>query len=191
MMTASITANDAVRKAAYFDAQHTLYRDAPWVFGYVLQNIEAQSTAVDGWAPAADNSESAYPVSLRSGDGLVIAMRTDSIGTFDPSRMWPRTWPSTSPIRCSLVLAINLLGDRMREILDPRQCPESEIPLIKSGRTSSELAGLQGLNYSTHFSTEDTSAASQNLVGRSGLGARWPYSCSLRCSRSWGRRSWP
>ena len=85
MVTASTTTNDALRKAAYVDAQHTLYRDAPWVFGYVLQNIEAQSTTVDGWAPAADNSESVYPVSLRNGDALVIAMRTDSIGTFDPA----------------------------------------------------------------------------------------------------------
>ncbi|HYM69517.1 MAG TPA: ABC transporter substrate-binding protein [bacterium] len=85
MTVASTTTNDAIRKTAYFDAQHTLFKEAPWVFGYVLQNIEAQSTTVQGWAPAADNSESVYPVSLRSGDSLIIGMRTDSIGTFDPA----------------------------------------------------------------------------------------------------------
>ena len=85
MTVASTTANDAKRKAAYFDAQRTIYKDAPWVFGYVLQNIEAQSTVVDGWGPAADNSETVYPVGVKNGDSLVVAMRTDSIGTFDPA----------------------------------------------------------------------------------------------------------
>ncbi|HET8998744.1 MAG TPA: ABC transporter substrate-binding protein [bacterium] len=84
MAVASSTGNEAARKAAYFDAQRTLYNDAPWSFGYVLQNIEAQSTAVAGWAPAADNSESMYPASLRSGDSLVIGMRNDSIAPLDP-----------------------------------------------------------------------------------------------------------
>jgi len=85
MTVASSTSVDGPRKAAYFAAQQAVYKDAPWVFGYVLQNIEAQSTVVDGWGPAADNSESVYPVSVRNGDSLVIAMRTDSIGTFDPA----------------------------------------------------------------------------------------------------------
>jgi len=85
LQTASTTANDAIRKIAYLDVQKTIYKDAPWVFGYVLQNIEASSTNVDGWTPAADNSESVYGASARGGDSLVIGMRTDSIGTFDPA----------------------------------------------------------------------------------------------------------
>jgi peptide/nickel transport system substrate-binding protein len=82
---ASTTANDAVRKAAYADAQKAAYRDAPWVFGYVLQNIEAASTNVDGWTPAADNGETVYGLSVKGGDNLVVGMRTDSIGTLDPA----------------------------------------------------------------------------------------------------------
>jgi peptide/nickel transport system substrate-binding protein len=85
MTVASTTTNDALRKTAYFDAQRTIFKDAPWVFGYVLENIEAQSSAVRGWAPAADNSETMYSVSVANGDSLVVAMRTDSIGTFDPA----------------------------------------------------------------------------------------------------------
>jgi len=85
LQTASSTANDVIRKSAYFDVQKTIYKDAPWVFGYVLQNIEASSTNVDGWTPAADNSETVYGASVRGGDSLVIGMRTDSIGTFDPA----------------------------------------------------------------------------------------------------------
>ena len=84
MGVASSTGNEAARKAAYFDAQRILYKDAPWVFGYVLQNIEAQSAAVAGWAPAADNSETMYPASVRGGDSLVVGMRNDSIAPLDP-----------------------------------------------------------------------------------------------------------
>lgn len=85
LKSASSTTNDGVRKAAYFDVQKLVYRDAPWVFGYVLQNIEAQSANVEGWTPAADNSETVYAVGVRGGDSLVVGMRTDSIGTFDPA----------------------------------------------------------------------------------------------------------
>jgi peptide/nickel transport system substrate-binding protein len=82
---ASTTTNEAVRKAAYLDAQQTLYKDVPWVFGYVLQNIEAAGANVEGWAPAADNGQTMYAVSVRGGDALVVGMRTDTIGTLDPA----------------------------------------------------------------------------------------------------------
>lgn len=84
LKTASTTTNDTVRKAAYFDVQKMVHKDAPWVFGYVLQNIEAASANVEGWTPAADNSQTVYGVGVRGGDSLVVGMRTDSIGTFDP-----------------------------------------------------------------------------------------------------------
>lgn len=82
---ASTTTNETIRKAAYFDAQQTLYKDAPWVFGYVLQNIEAASAPVEGWTPAADNGQTMYAVSVKGGDALVVGMRTDTIGTLDPA----------------------------------------------------------------------------------------------------------
>jgi peptide/nickel transport system substrate-binding protein len=85
LRTASTTTNEAVRKAAYADAQKTAFKDAPWVFGYVLQNIEAASANVDGWTPAADNGETVSGLSVKGGDSLVVGMRTDSIGTLDPA----------------------------------------------------------------------------------------------------------
>src|SRR5690606_11971448 len=39
--TASTTIDADVRREAYFTAQHQIFADAPWVFAYVLQNIEA------------------------------------------------------------------------------------------------------------------------------------------------------
>ena len=84
MAVASSAPNDAQRQAAYYDAQRKIYDDAPWVFGYVLQNIEAQSSAVSGWAPAADNSETMYPASVRGGDTIIVGMRNDSIAPLDP-----------------------------------------------------------------------------------------------------------
>lgn len=84
MAVASGTPNDAQRRAAYYDAQRRIYADAPWAFGYVLQNIEAQSSAVAGWVPAADNSETMYPASVRGGDTIIVGMRNDSIAPLDP-----------------------------------------------------------------------------------------------------------
>jgi peptide/nickel transport system substrate-binding protein len=84
MAVASSTPNDTQRQAAYYDAQRKIYDDAPWAFGYVLQNIEAQSSAVSGWAPAADNSETMYPASVRGGDTIIVGMRNDSIAPLDP-----------------------------------------------------------------------------------------------------------
>ena len=84
MAVASSVPNETQRRAAYFDAQRTIYKDAPWVFGYVLQNIEAQSSAVTGWVPAADNSETMYPASVRGGDTIIVGMRNDSIAPLDP-----------------------------------------------------------------------------------------------------------
>ncbi len=82
---ASTTTSDAPRAAAYKDAQQVIFNDAPWIFGYVLQNIEASSNAVQGWGPAADNSESLAGVSVQGGSSLVLGMRTDQIVTFDPA----------------------------------------------------------------------------------------------------------
>jgi peptide/nickel transport system substrate-binding protein len=84
MAVASSVPNEAKRQAAYFDAQRAIHKDAPWVFGYVLQNIEAQSAAVSGWVPAADNSETMYPASVRGGDTIIVGMRNDSIAPLDP-----------------------------------------------------------------------------------------------------------
>jgi len=82
---ASTTTSDAPRAAAYKDAQKRISSDAPWIFGYVLKNIEASSSSVRGWQPAADNAESMAAASVQGGNAMVIGMRTDQIITFDPA----------------------------------------------------------------------------------------------------------
>jgi len=82
---ASSSIDDATRAEAYRTAQEQMFEDAPWIFGYVLQNIEAASDAVQGWGPAADNSESMHQVSVDGSDSIVVAMRTDALITMDPA----------------------------------------------------------------------------------------------------------
>ncbi len=83
--TASTTVDDATRTSAYHAAQEQIFNDAPWAFGYVLQTIEAASTKVKGWAPAADNSENMAGVTVEGGDSVVVGMRTNALVTFDPA----------------------------------------------------------------------------------------------------------
>lgn len=82
---ASTSLDEDERREAYFEAQRIIFEDAPWIFAYVLQNIEAASDAVQGWRPAADNSESMHQVSVQGSDTLVVGMRTDNLLTFDPA----------------------------------------------------------------------------------------------------------
>ncbi|MFA5551458.1 MAG: ABC transporter substrate-binding protein [Trueperaceae bacterium] len=82
---ASTSIDDATRIAAYRTAQEQLLADVPWVFGYVLQNIEAASDSVQGWGPAADNSESMHDVSVVGSDSLIVGMRSDALITMDPA----------------------------------------------------------------------------------------------------------
>lgn len=83
--TASTSIDDETRIAAYRTAQEQLLQDVPFVFGYVLQNIEAASDSVQGWGPAADNSESMHDVSVAGSDSLIVGMRSDALITMDPA----------------------------------------------------------------------------------------------------------
>lgn len=83
--TASTSIDDDTRRNAYFTAQRQLFDDAPWVFAYVLQNLEAASDSIKGWGPAADNSESMHNVSVDGSDSLVVGMHTNALITLDPA----------------------------------------------------------------------------------------------------------
>jgi len=83
--TASTSIDDATRIDAYRVAQEQLLHDAPFVFGYVLQTIEAASDDVQNWRPAADNSASMHEVSVNGSDSIVIALRADALISTDPA----------------------------------------------------------------------------------------------------------
>lgn len=82
---ASTSIDDETRIAAYRTAQEQIFEDAPFVFGYVLQTIEAASDSVQGWRPAADNSASMHDVSVDGSDSIVIALRADALISTDPA----------------------------------------------------------------------------------------------------------
>lgn len=82
---ASTTNDPEMRRRAYFEVQRIIHEEAPWIFGYTLQNIEAASTEVQNWAPAMDSRINLHRVGLSRGDTLVVALRTNAIITLDPA----------------------------------------------------------------------------------------------------------
>ncbi|MEW6045864.1 MAG: ABC transporter substrate-binding protein [Bacillota bacterium] len=82
---ASTTTDAAESKAAYLKAQEIIYQDAPWIFGYYRDTIEAASARVMNWRPSVDNRTNLHDVWIQGGDTLVVAMRADRIVTFDPA----------------------------------------------------------------------------------------------------------
>ncbi len=85
MVTAITTADEDVRRDAYFRAQEILKEDAPWVFGYYMKAVEASSVDVQNWEPSMDSRINLHDVSLASGDTIVVGMATDSILSLDPA----------------------------------------------------------------------------------------------------------
>ncbi len=81
----STTADPSKRKEAYKKVQQLVFRDAPWVFGYYLQNIEAASADIQNWAPAMDNRENLHDVTIKGGSTIVVAMNTNAFVTLDPA----------------------------------------------------------------------------------------------------------
>lgn len=55
--TGSTATDDKTAQDAYFKAQRILYADAPWIFGWVPQQIEAATKNVESWQPGPDGRE--------------------------------------------------------------------------------------------------------------------------------------
>ncbi len=72
-------------KDAYFKVQETVFNDAPWIFGYFLQNIEAASADVENWSPAMDNRVNLHDVGLKKGDTITVGMNVNAFVTLDPA----------------------------------------------------------------------------------------------------------
>lgn len=82
---ASNSADNDARKEAYFKVQKAVFDDAPWIFGYCLQNIEAAAAEVENWAPAMDNRVNLHDVKLKKGDTIVVGMNVNAFVTLDPA----------------------------------------------------------------------------------------------------------
>jgi peptide/nickel transport system substrate-binding protein len=82
---ASNSSDNVARKEAYFNVQKTVFNDAPWIFGYFLQNIEAASANVVNWSPAMDNRVNLHDVGLKKGDAIIVGMNVNAFVTLDPA----------------------------------------------------------------------------------------------------------
>ncbi|HSB80408.1 MAG TPA: ABC transporter substrate-binding protein [Candidatus Methylomirabilis sp.] len=82
---ASTQADPKKRQEAYSRIQQLLLQDAPWIFGYHREEVEASSVDVENWEPAMDSRINLHRVGLKRGDVLVVAMNADSIPTLDPA----------------------------------------------------------------------------------------------------------
>jgi len=80
---ASTTIQEATRLTAYRSIQKQIFRDAPWVFGYVLDNLEGISANLEGYEAAADNGINLSRASLRGGDTVTVGMRTNALVSLD------------------------------------------------------------------------------------------------------------
>ena len=82
---ATTTTDEAAAQEAYRKVQEILHRDAPWIFGYYLDAIEAASSRVKNWEPSMDSRINLHDVELEGGDTLVVGMRADRIVSLDPA----------------------------------------------------------------------------------------------------------
>ena len=73
------------RREAYFKAQDIIFHDAPWIFGYALNEVEAARVEITNWQPSMDSRINLHDVGITQGDTIVVAMKEDKIVTLDPA----------------------------------------------------------------------------------------------------------
>jgi peptide/nickel transport system substrate-binding protein len=85
LKTGTTTADMTARKQAYYNVQQKIFEEAPWAFGYFLENIEASSTLVENWSPAMDNRINLHDVILKKGNTLIVGMNVNAFVSLDPA----------------------------------------------------------------------------------------------------------
>ncbi|MGH2403719.1 MAG: ABC transporter substrate-binding protein, partial [bacterium] len=83
--TGSTGREEGRRKDAYFKVQEILHSEAPWIFGYFRQEVQAASTAIENWEPAMDSRINLHDVRITRGSVIVVALNTNSMITLDPA----------------------------------------------------------------------------------------------------------
>ena len=85
LLKLAASSNDtSIRKKAYYKIQDIIYKDAPWVFGYILPNFEAAVPDVVNYKPSMDNRVNLHDVSLEQGDTIIVGMNTNAFLSLDP-----------------------------------------------------------------------------------------------------------
>lgn len=85
LKTGSSVTDEAARKAAYQKVQKTILAEAPWIFGYVLTNIEAASVDVEDFAPSMDNRINLHDVGIKGKETIVVGMNVNAFVSLDPA----------------------------------------------------------------------------------------------------------
>lgn len=85
LMQGSTGFTEEARYEAYVQAQQLIHEDAPWIFGYYKDSIEAASIKVQNWEPSMDTRINLHNVALTEGDTIVVGLRSDKILTLDPA----------------------------------------------------------------------------------------------------------
>jgi peptide/nickel transport system substrate-binding protein len=81
---ATITDEIAARNA-YLRVQDIVFRDAPWIFGYCRDSIEAASARVRSWRPSTDNFVDLREVASEGSGTLAVGLRSDRFRSLDPA----------------------------------------------------------------------------------------------------------
>lgn len=81
---ATSAVDDEERKSLYYRVQDILYEDAPWVFGYCLEETAAASEKVGNWHVSMDSRINLHDVTLENGDTITVGLGIDKIITLDP-----------------------------------------------------------------------------------------------------------
>ena len=87
LMTVSATSNSPkTRLQADYKAQQILAQQAPWVFGYYIDNVEVASARLQGWQPYESQMEPMAGTSVASGPSFVtVGVPTNALLTLDPT----------------------------------------------------------------------------------------------------------
>lgn len=95
---ASISANSTVRSLLYRRAQEIVWRQAPWVFGYILPRFDAAQKGVTGYAPSMDGSLDLRRANAGNGGVVVVGLNLDKVQSFDPGNH--RSRGTEAVLRC-------------------------------------------------------------------------------------------
>lgn len=77
--------DNRIRRDIYHQVQDIIYKQTPWVFGYVLHNVAAASNSVVNFYPSMDDRINLHDVGLNQGDTIVVGLNQKDFLSLDPA----------------------------------------------------------------------------------------------------------
>lgn len=91
LVKVSTETDEAKRRELYHKVQEITFQDAPWIFGYCVDEIGAASRNVQNWQVHLDSRINLHDVSVSNKDSIVVGLASDRIVTLDPAMHRDRT----------------------------------------------------------------------------------------------------